>query len=61
MLDRERRQELIWEAACGEAQAVEGSIPEISKSDLLEEVGDLVEAPTVLRGSFEPSFLSLPE
>ena len=59
--DQAKRQELIWNAACQEAQAVGGSIPEAAKLDLLLEVADLVEMPSVLRGNFEPSFLSLPE
>ena len=59
--DQKERREQIWNAACQEAQAVGGSIPETAQSDLLLEVADLVEMPSVLRGNFEPSFLDLPE
>jgi glycyl-tRNA synthetase len=36
-------------------------IPESSRGDLLDEVANLVESPTVVRGSFDPAFLKLPE
>lgn len=38
-----------------------GSIPEATTNDLLEEVADLVESPTVILGSFDPEFLGLPQ
>ena len=61
VLEREQRRRRIWEAACMQAQAVGGTIPDSSKENLLDEVADLVETPTVLRGSFQASFLDLPE
>jgi glycyl-tRNA synthetase beta subunit len=56
----ERRQS-IWDQAQASAAGEGGSIPESNKSDLLNEVTDLVEAPAVLLGKFDPSFLTLPE
>jgi glycyl-tRNA synthetase beta subunit len=38
-----------------------GVIPESASGDLLDEVANLVESPTVIRGSFDSSFLDLPE
>lgn len=35
-------------------------VPASTKDDLLAEVANLVEAPTPVRGSFEPRFLQLP-
>lgn len=35
-------------------------VPASTKSDLLAEVTNLVEAPTLVRGGFEPRFLQLP-
>jgi glycyl-tRNA synthetase beta subunit len=40
---------------------VGGIIPESASGDLLDEVANLVESPTVIRGSFDPAFLMLPE
>lgn len=34
---------------------------DVSREDLLEEVTDLVEAPTVLAGVFDTAFLRLPQ
>ena len=61
VLDRRKRKDRIWEEAGQLAKAEGGSIPEQNKYDLLEEVADLVEAPTVFLGTFDPSFLELPE
>lgn len=60
-LDLDRRRSEIWEAACAAAREVGGSIPDGSKGDLLDEVANLVESPTVIRGSFSPDFLQLPQ
>lgn len=38
-----------------------GSVPDSCRGDLLEEVANLVESPTVVRGAFDPAFLDLPE
>ena len=61
VLDRNDRREQIWDEACRQAEAAGGSIPETSKSALLDEITDLIEMPTVLMGKFDPSFLDLPE
>ena len=61
IVDWAQRRRLIWDQARTAARAEGGSIPEGVCSDLLDEVTDLVEAPTVLLGSFDPSFLRLPE
>lgn len=42
------------------ASEVGGTIPESTRGDLLVEVTNLVEAPTCVRGTFDPSFLQLP-
>lgn len=55
--ERERR---IWSGACEAAAGVGGTVPESARGSLLEEVTHLVEAPTVLRGDFDPKFLQLP-
>ena len=59
--NRESRKERIWEIIVEAAKSKGGIIPEESKKDLLEEVTDLVEAPTLILGTFDPSFLDLPE
>ena len=61
MINWEDRKQSIWEQAQAAAAARGGAIPLSSRSDLLNEVTDLVEAPTVLLGEFDPSFLALPE
>lgn len=55
------RKELIWTSVTSKAKEVDGVIPESTKGDLLEEVANLVEAPTVVLGTFSSSFLQLPE
>lgn len=61
IVNREERRQSIWEQAQASAAGEGGSIPESNKTDLLNEVTDLVEAPAVLLGKFDPSFLTLPE
>lgn len=61
VLSVEEREAAIWAAAEEAARKVGGSIPSNARSDLLHEVAQLVEAPTPLLGSFDPSFLSLPK
>lgn len=46
---------------CVCCEQVGGVIPESASGDLLDEVTNLVESPTVIRGSFDPAFLELPE
>lgn len=58
IVDPERRREMIRAQARAAAEA-RGGVVEITE-DLLEEVTYLVEYPTALCGSFEPSYLSLP-
>ncbi|GBF89751.1 hypothetical protein Rsub_02921 [Raphidocelis subcapitata] len=60
-LDLAARRGAIWEAAQAAAAEVGGSIPEACRGDLLDEVANLVESPTVVRGAFDPAFLQLPE
>jgi glycyl-tRNA synthetase len=58
ILDYTARQDIIQEQITALAQEVDGKIPE--DPGLLEEVTNLVEQPTALRGSFEERFLRLP-
>ncbi len=58
ILDVSARRQAIWEQALALAQEVGGTIPD--DPDLLDEVTNLVERPTALRGSFEDKYLSLP-
>ena len=58
LLDSAERQKRIQEQIARLAEEVGGKIPE--DAALLAEVRDLVEAPTALRGSFDPSYLKLP-
>ena len=37
-----------------------GVVPDSTRGDLLSEVANLVEAPAVVRGTFDPAFLELP-
>lgn len=58
ILDHEKRRAFILEQINKLAKAVDGHIPD--DPALLNEVTNLVEAPTALRGSFEEHHLSLP-
>ena len=60
-LSVEGRKESIWAGVMAKAEEVEGVIPDSTKGDLLEEVANLVEAPTIVLGTFSSSFLQLPE
>ncbi|MCB9127497.1 MAG: glycine--tRNA ligase subunit beta [Ardenticatenales bacterium] len=55
-----QRKELIWNEASRLAAEVGGTIPSAAKADLLEEVANLVEHPTAIRGSFAADYLELP-
>lgn len=57
----EDRQQLIWEAVEATAGLLEAALPRAAAQDLLDEVTNLVEAPTVVLGDFDPAFLSLPK
>ena len=48
---------LRWAAA---APPYAGVIPDGTRHDLLQEVSNLVESPTVVLGGFDPAFLALP-
>ena len=50
----------IWEAVQALAAEAGGEVPSVHGTRLLNEVADLVEAPTPLLGHFEDRFLSLP-
>lgn len=55
------RQQLIWEAVEATAGLLGAALPRPAAQDLLDEVTNLVEAPTVVLGDFDPAFLSLPK
>lgn len=61
VLSIEDRQQLIWEAVEATAGLVGAHLPQAAAQELLEEVTNLVEAPTVVLGDFDPAFLSLPK
>lgn len=58
ILDFDERRQAIWEQAQAMAQAVGGRIPD--DPSLLDEITNLVERPTLLRGQFDARFLELP-
>ena len=58
ILDADERRTAIWDQAQALAAEVGGSIPD--DPALLEEIANLVERPTALRGSFEKKYLELP-
>jgi glycyl-tRNA synthetase len=59
ILDKERRKEAITAVAIKLAAEKKGIIPD--DPDLLDEVANLVERPTPMRGQFEERFLALPD
>ncbi len=58
VLDPAERRSRIWEQVTALAAEVGGTVP--NDDALLNEVTNLVEAPTALRGSFEEEYLELP-
>lgn len=60
-IDMEQRRQAIWAAATASAADVGGIIPDTSRGDLLDEIANLVESPTVVRGTFDSAFLALPK
>ncbi|MBI5959065.1 MAG: glycine--tRNA ligase subunit beta [Chloroflexi bacterium] len=58
ILDPAARRAVIWEQVQALAVEVGGTIPD--DPGLLDEVANLVERPTALRGSFETKYLALP-
>lgn len=61
VLPIEGREQLIWEAVEATGGIVGGELPRAAAQELLDEVTNLVEAPTVVLGDFDPAFLSLPK
>jgi glycyl-tRNA synthetase len=57
---RDRRERIVT-AAVALAAGVDGVIDLDNEADLLDEIANLVEYPTVIRGSFERRYLELPE
>jgi len=55
------RRDAIWASALEAARSVGGTVPERHRGGLLEEVSNLVEAPTIVMGAFDGDFLSLPD
>ncbi|KAF6257872.1 glycyl-tRNA synthetase beta subunit-domain-containing protein, partial [Scenedesmus sp. NREL 46B-D3] len=60
-LDFEARRTAIWQGAAAAAAEVGGVVPESASGELLDEVSNLVESPSLIRGGFDASFLELPE
>ena len=59
ILDPNLRREIIWQEALKLAESVDGTLA--LDQDLLAEIGNLVEQPTALLGTFDPRYLqSLP-
>jgi glycyl-tRNA synthetase len=58
LLDPQQRGETVQKQVAGLAEAAHGGVPD--DPALLAEVTNLVEAPTALRGSFDPAHLKLP-
>lgn len=55
-----QRRDQVWEGVQAAAHSVGGVVPDGCRGDLLDEVANLVESPTVVLGSFDPAFLRLP-
>lgn len=60
ILEVESRAEAIWQAVSAAAATAGGEVPRSSREALLGEVTHLVESPSVILGSFDPVFLTLP-
>ena len=59
-LGLEARKAAIWADVLAAAAGMGGVVPDSTQGDLLEEVSNLVESPTVVLGTFDPAFLALP-
>lgn len=55
-----QRRNDVWEGVTAAAHGVCGVVPDSCRGDLLEEVANLVESPSVVLGSFNSEFLRLP-
>lgn len=60
-VDVQKRKDDIWTAVTAAAHAVGGVVPDSCRGDLLDEVSNLVESPTVVLGEFDSTFLQLPK
>ncbi|KAF5842959.1 glycyl-tRNA synthetase alpha subunit-domain-containing protein [Dunaliella salina] len=60
-LEQDSRRSNIWEQVTAAAASMGGVVAETAGDDLLTEVTNLVESPTLVVGSFEPKFLNLPK
>mmetsp|Transcript_3453 Transcript_3453/g.7887 ORF Transcript_3453/g.7887 Transcript_3453/m.7887 type:complete len:1097 (-) Transcript_3453:1061-4351(-) len=60
-LEQGSRRSSIWAQVTAAAADMGGVVPETAGDDLLTEVTNLVESPTLVVGSFEPKFLNLPK
>ncbi|KAG1677161.1 hypothetical protein FOA52_000967 [Chlamydomonas sp. UWO 241] len=60
LLDTHARKDTIWQGVQAASAALGGAVPDSFRGDLLSEVSNLVESPTVITGAFDPSFLQLP-
>ena len=58
VIDRDERRQLVEELVRRAAETVGGTVPD--EPALLDEVTDLIEAPTALLGTFEARYLDLP-
>ncbi len=56
----EGRKAQIWEQVQALAAEVGGTVPQSAGGDLLDEVANLIEQPTPIRGSFDEAYLALP-
>lgn len=59
--DVQSRKESIWASVNEAAEGVGGVVPEACRGDLLNEVANLVESPTIVIGKYEDKFLGLPK
>lgn len=59
-LNTDQRKSDVWHGVCDAAGGVDGVVPDSCQGDLLSEVSNLVESPTIVLGSFDPEFLQLP-
>ncbi|GMH40665.1 hypothetical protein BSKO_08569 [Bryopsis sp. KO-2023] len=60
IVNMEARKAKIWDEVQNIAKEHNGVVPESFGGDLLNEVANLVEAPTVISGTFSEEFLNLP-
>ena len=61
IVDVQERKDSIWDGVNAAAAGVGGVVPEACRGDLLSEVSNLVESPTVVIGKYEAKFLALPK